>query len=321
MLADTDSLEHQGESIFFLIRHVIPELNRLISIMQTLNLTSVKPPIQERAKDGRTTTPRDYEDVTGIGSSSVVDAEGGITRIDFGDAQRSANIAYGMMDKAMQEGSLSSFDLGTFTQPMSAIALIEIGEGRDQIFLPRLAAKELLNVQLAEMFTAQVLQIGGSIELGTKGHKRTFETSKLEGEYETTYKYFVKSPAIDAGRYSVAAAAGNLISTKTKREDILQLQDPDGEGRQLRWEEAERISPTIKMHRTIKTLIELDEDAEAKLLLGELGVTLKQMLSGEITQIPKPAPEQEPKQVVPMFGGGGGAGGARRPRTISGEEE
>ncbi|GAG94870.1 unnamed protein product, partial [marine sediment metagenome] len=44
MLADKDSLEHQGEGLFFLIRDAIPELERLLSIMQTLNLLSLKPP-------------------------------------------------------------------------------------------------------------------------------------------------------------------------------------------------------------------------------------------------------------------------------------
>ena len=97
-----------------------------------------------------------------------------------------------MLDKAMQEGSLSAFDLGTFSQPMSAIALIEIGEGRDQVFAPRLGARGMMNQQMADMIIEQVSQIGGSVELGTKGHKRTFETSMLEGEYETHYQYFVK---------------------------------------------------------------------------------------------------------------------------------
>ena len=47
----------------------------------------------------------------------------------------------------------------------------------------------------------------------------------------------------------------------------------------------------------------------------EMGVNLEQMLRGEITQQPKPEKPQEPKQVMPMFGGGGG-----QPRAEGGEE-
>lgn len=303
MLADEDSLAHQGESIFFLIRHVIPELNRLASIMQTLNLKSVKPPMKVKVKGGKKV--EDPDALTAMASATSIEPEEDIAPIDFGDAQRSAQLAYGMLDKAMQEGSLSSFDLGTFTQPMSAIALIEIGEGRDQIFLPRLKTKAWLNEALTEMFTQQVIMLGGTIELGTRGQKRQFQVSKLDAEYETTYQYFVKSPKIDAGRYSLAAAAGNLISEKTKRETILQLEDPEGEERQLKYEEAELLSPAIKINRTIEALVDLGKSFEAELMSAEMGVNLEQMLRGEVAQEVKPTKEKEPTQVAPMFGGGG----------------
>lgn len=301
MLADADSMAHQGESLFFLIRGVVPELNRLISIMQTLNLKTVKKPMKAKLRGKG--PPPEYGDVTDMGTITRIEPDEDILPIDFGDAQRSANIAYGMLDKAIQEGSLSSFDLGTFTQPMSAIALIEIGEGRDQIFAPRLGARGMMNQQIADMFTEQVIQMGGNVELGTKGHKRSFSTSKLKGEYEVVFQYFIKSPRIDAGLYSLAAAAGNLIPDKAKREEILQREDPDGDVAQLRWEEAERLSPAIKMNRIVKSLVEQGEDLEAELLSAEMGMTLKQMLAGEVAQMPKPEEEDLPTQVVPMLGG------------------
>ena len=314
MLADEDSISHQGESIFFLVRTMIPELNRLCSIMQTLNLKAVKPPIKQKTKG---TTPAEYEDVMASGANTRIAPDEDIARIDYGDAQRSANLAYGMLDKAIQEGTLSSFDLGTFSQPMSAVALIQIGEGRDQVFAPRLGARGMMNQQAADMFTRQVIQIGGNVELGTSGHKKSFSTSKLKGEYEVVFKYFVKSPQIDAGLYSLAAAAGNLIPEKAKREEILQREDPDGDMKQLRWEEAEMLSPAVKMNRIVNSLIEQGEDLEAEILSAEMGMTIKQVLSGEVSQMPKPEDADLPTQVTPMFGG---QGGATKPRPIEMEE-
>ncbi len=201
--------------------------------------------------------------------------------------------------------------------PASGVRAIIAGENKDQVVRPRLEAKAGINEQLTRMFTKQMLQIGGTLELGTPGHKKSFSASILEGEYETKYRYTARSPVTDAGLYSLAASAGNAISEKYKRENIYQLEDPDGEENQLRWEEAERLSPAIKMHRTIKTLIEMDEDAEAKLLLGELDVTLKQMLSGEVSQQPKPEKKDEPTQVLSLFGGGAGG---RQPSAPKEEE-
>ncbi|GAG52989.1 unnamed protein product, partial [marine sediment metagenome] len=223
-----DQMKNEGESIFFLVRDVIVELNRLASIMQTLNLTSVKPPIKQKKIGGG--KPSKHEDLTGMGTVTVMEPGEDVIPIDFGDAQRSADLAYRMFDTAIKEGSLSSADLGLIgSPPASGIRAIIAGENKDQILHPRLEAKGLINTQLAEMFTKQVILIGGSVELGVPGHKRSFDVGKLEGEYETTYKYTAKSPVTDAGLYSLAAAAGNSLSKKYKRENIYQLDDPDGE--------------------------------------------------------------------------------------------
>ncbi len=306
ILLGQDSLKNEGESIFFLIRGVIPELNRLASIMQTLNLKSVKPPARWESKDGQQYKGvPEYEDTMGLGAMTASDIGGGAKPIDFGDAQRSATIALELFGDAVGEGSLSSADLGTIgSPPASGIRAIIAGENRDQVVHPRLEAKALLNESLAEMFTKQVIQIGGSVDLGTPGHKRTFQVSKLDGEYETTYKYTAKSPVTDAGLYSLAAAAGNLVSDKYKATHILQLEDPEGDDRQKSYEKAARLNPRVEQRRIIKDLIEMGEDEEAKLMLDDLGISLKQLLAGE-TSMPKPEKEDEPTQVLSLFGGAG----------------
>lgn len=320
LLADEDAIAHYGESLLFLIRTVVPELNRLVSIMQTLNLKAVKPPMKQKVKgQGQ---PSEYEDITDMGTVTRMEVDEDIARIDYGDAQRSAQMAYGMLDKAEQEGSLSSFDLGTFNQPMSAIALVEIGEGRDQVFAPRLGARGMMNQMGSDMIIDQLIRIGGIVELGTKGHKAKFNTEKLKGDYETTFEYFVKSPKIDAGLYTLADAAGALIPDKAKRREILQRPDPEEDERILRWEEAERLSPAVKINRTINSLLEQDdEDAnfEAELLSAEMGMTLKMQQAGDVEQLPKPQKPEESKQIVPTFGQGGGMGRARKPTPV--EEE
>ncbi|KKN71828.1 hypothetical protein LCGC14_0416820 [marine sediment metagenome] len=318
MFSDKDSLAHQGEGIFFLIREAIPELERLLSIMQTLNLKTVKGPVQWESKEGQLKDPPEYEDVQASGAITSADIGGGAKRIDFGDAQRSAQLAYSIMREAIRDATVAASDLGVIeSPPASGVRAMVAGESRDQLLGPRLGTKAFMNQGLANMFTAQVKLIGGSIELGTLAQKRTFDVGKLEGAYETHYKYTIKSAAVDAGRASLAAAYGNLIPDRAKRTEILQREDPDGDEKQLRWEEIERLVPEIKMRRDIKALIDMDEDAEARLVLAKLGVTLKQMLLGEVTP-PKPEPKQEPKQVLSLFGGGGGR--VQQPVVPEGEE-
>jgi hypothetical protein len=319
MLADPDSQAYQGESIFFLIRDLVPELNRMVSIIQSLNMKALDNALLWRSQDGTQATPPTHKDLTTPGSVTATDIQGGAEPVNYGELKQHAYLLHQMIETRIQRGSLSSIDLGTLQFELSAVALIELGEGRDQVFLPRLGARGLLNQQLADMIIDQVTQIGAtSVELGTRGHKRSFDVSKLQGEYEVSFKYFVKSPKVDVARFSMAAAAGNLIPDMAKRRDILQREDPEEDERQLRWEEAERLSPAIKINRTIRTLLEMakrgDKHAEfeAELLSAEMGINLKQMLSGNSQQAVKPEEAQKPQTLVPLFSKGGGTSSAKK---------
>jgi len=329
MLADKDSLAHQGESIFFLIRDLVPELNRLVSIIQSLNMKALDNALLWTSKEGIEATPPSHKDLTSPGRVTSADIGGGAEPVNYGEIKRSAYLLHSMIETRVQRGSLSSIDLGTLDFQLSAVALVEIGEGRDQVFLPRLGARGLLNQQLADMMIDQIIKTGAtSVEIGTRGHKRTFDARKLQGEYEVSFKYFIKSPKVDVARFSMAAAAGNLIPEKAKRRDILQREDPEEDERQLRWEEAESLSPAIKMDRTIRGLLEMaergDESAgfEAELMSAEMGVNLQQMLSGNVEQQPKPEEAKKPQPMVPMFGGGSARKAAEMkasPRAEEGE--
>ncbi len=327
MMADKDSLANQGESIFFLIRDLVPELNRLVSIIQSLNMKALDNALLWKSEEGTSATPPAHKDLTTPGSVTAADIGGGADPVNYGELKRSAYLLHTMIETRIQRGSLSNADLGIMgNQPWSAVALIEIGEGRDQVFLPRLGARGLLKQQLAEMIIEQIIQTGATqVEIGARGHKRIFDARKLIGEYEVSFKYFIKSPKVDVARFSMAVAAGNLIPDKAKRRDILQREDPEGDERQLRWEEAEMLSPAVKINRTIIALLDEaqrgDKHAmfEAELMSAEMGVNLQQMLGGETSQQPKPETEDKPKPMVPMFGRGGGRAAQTTPNEGEGE--
>ena len=328
MQADKDSLVHQGESIFFLIRDLIPELNRLVSIIQNLNMKALDNAMLWKSEGGIDATPPKHPDLTKPGSVTSADIGGGLEPVSYGELKRSAYLLHSMIETRIQRGSLSSIDLGTLDFQLSAVALIEIGEGRDQVFLPRLGTRGLLNQQLAQMLIEQTIQTGAtSIEIGPRGHKRSFDVSKLEGEYDVAFKYFIKSPKVDAARSAIAQSQRGLIPDRSLRRDTLQREDPEGDERWLRWEEAERLSPAIKMNRTIQALLDMakrgDKHAEfeAEIMSAEMGVNLKQLLAGDIQQVPKPEEELKPEPLMPVLGAAGsGRRAAQLQQTPRAEE-
>lgn len=304
ILLDAGNMASEGESIFFMIRGIVPELNRLASIMQTLNLLSVKQPVKDMTSAQTGGEPPDYEDAMSLGRITAAD----IQPIQFGDAQRSAQMAYQMMKEAFESGGASPAQLGMLGQnPPSGVALLVAGEGRNRIYNPRLGSKGRLNAATARMIIEQVRQQfgGGTVKVGYSGFEESYNVSKLEGSYNINYRYSIKSQEVDAGRATLAAAYGNLMSDHTKREDVIQMDDPDGEEDLIRAEEAERMSPMIKMYKSIKSLKRLDRDYEAELLALEYNMNLDRLLGGEVTE-QKTETAEQPKQVVSLFGGGSG---------------
>lgn len=312
ILLDDNRLKREGESIMFLIRDIVPQLNMLLSIGETLNFLSVKRPMNYESKEGSGATPPNYDEVIAPGAITSTDVGGGLKPIDFGDAINAFDRVYQMLEKAIQEGGYTDIDIGNVQQPFSAIALITIGESKDQIHLPRLAAKEWLNIDTAEMIVRQVLQIGGSIELGTPGHKRKFNTAKLEGEYTTDFKYYMKSPKIDLARMAVADQAKNWYPRRYIYEEVLQVEDPKGLEDEWYSELAEKVDPNVLKNRIIMNLLDLaeegDENAarEAKIMAVGMGLTIEQIKAGITPEVPKP---ESPDQTIPLMPEGGRVGG------------
>lgn len=308
ILLDQNHLKQEGESIFFLFRDIIPELNRIASILSTQTFLSVKPPRQWESKDGDKEPP-DYDEALAPGAITSAETGGGIKAIDYGDATRSAQLLYGMLEKAVQEGGYNDLDVGNVTQPFSAIALITIGEGRDQIHIPRLAAKEELNIDTSEMFIRQMIQIGGTLELGTPGHTKKYPMSKLEGEYTIDYKYTTKNSKTDIAQMAVAEQAEKWYPRRHIYAEVLKVEDPDGLMDDWYSQIAEVLDPNILKHRTIIRLLnkaEEDDDdeaaMEAKIMAEDMRLTVEQVKAG-LTQPPaKPA---QPEGGVPLLPEGG----------------
>jgi len=282
MMSDEDDLKYQGESIFFLIRQAVPELNRLISIMQTLNMIGIKPPKTWHSQ-GAQQEPPEYTDVLAPGSITQAETGGGIGDINFGDLKNAAMYALQVIEGAITQGSMDVINVGDIPSGgLSAVALIEIGEGQDQIYLPRLAARGFLNQQIADMFLRQIIMSGeSSVQLGTRGRARTFQVSQLQGEYEVEFNYYVTSPKLDVARYEIAQQAMALgMSKRDAWKDIIQHPEYEEILKNSSREEAELLSPQIKALRIIKDLAESDDELDqisAEILATQLNISVDNM--------------------------------------------
>jgi len=190
-------------------------------------------------------------------------------------------IALQEINKGIDDATLNRITLGDLPGDLSAVALLQIEKGQGQVFLPRLANRGLLKQQGAEMFIEQTKNLGVSkVAIGTPGHKREYDVSKLEGSNDVKYKYSAKNPETDFGRASLNDALRQDLDAETRLGEILLRNDPKGDHRRKTMEEARRTSPILQKYAAVNAFaVEADmgnEDAEVEgsLLELELGVDI-----------------------------------------------
>lgn len=309
---DEDHYKYEGESIYSDVRDLYSELNRVVSIMQTLNLKSVKGPMNYEHPQGKAVP--EYEDATDMGTIT----EGKTTPVNYGDIKKASEMAYNIIEKYLREGSITSIDLGNLEFPLSAVALVELGEGRDRVFLPILDSKAKINQATTQMFTKQILDMHvSSVEIQNDLYSEKLSTKNLDGKYTTMYKYYAKSPKTDIARMNIAQLAERYYDPQTILAEVLQVEDPADILRKRYLYQAEIDFPIIKQHREILAALELakrgDKNAavEAKMMAMQLGVTIDQIKKGILPVTPQnPGQESVNKQLMSSMEGNGETGNA-----------
>jgi hypothetical protein len=288
-LDDDEAIEHLGESIYSSDRDLYPELNLLISVMQTHNKISLYPPQKARLRRGRTLKGHGYKmgGVTTLQEGEDIDTLKGL------DINNSVSMAHGLISRGVDQGSLPSVDYGNLSFTLSAVAIEKLSEPAKQVYIPRLKTMASAYEQLAMMIKRQHLKGGFKAEIGEEGDESEYDTSTIDKKFGIRADMHLKLPEEEMANYSMAAGAGNLISEDTKRRDILKLQNPAEEDDKIKSEQAEQLSPTLMIYRRAKSLIarfkktgDKQLQLEAKILLAEIGMSLKQAESG--TGEPKP---------------------------------
>ena len=302
MLMDLNTIQLQGESGLFLIRDLLPELNRLISIGQSLNLFELDhalqldvPPEKLDNKD----TPPTVDDVTAVGTVNKV-AGKGYTSMPLGELRQQAEMIRAMIQARIDRATQNNFPTA---KPTTATEIMALSQEQGNIIMPRLANRGLLKQDAAEMIIKQVIDSGEtSVKLGNE----TWEISKLNGDYQIEFKYSFKDPRLDAARQSLATAQRGMIPDRAIRIETLMRDDWEKDEQELRWEEAERLSPLIKMNRTRRALGKAadgnEPGAEEELMMITLQMIplLKQAMQG-LVAIAETAPVEPGQPMLPLM--------------------
>jgi hypothetical protein len=321
MLLDKGYMNREGESLFFLDRDLYPELNRLMSIDQTLAMKSILPPYQKQEAELTASNPG----YPGVGQVKKVLPDEKYELIQQPDTNQATLVAHQNIQNGVTKGGVTDIDVGNVKQPTSAVSITEQSELRHKIIQPRVEALTSLKASRARMLLEQYANGKfGEVEIGRKGLRKSFDTTVIgdPDDYRVSYRLMTRDKKQEIANIAVADAAQGKLSKDTILRDILKSDDPEGEMSKLKDEEAEAFDPVIKFMRLTFSLIDdadelhdIEKDQkliEAKRLAQKCVQLITQEKTMGVTPPQSQGLEQKGNQaqallaLPKMFGGGTG---------------
>lgn len=316
-LQSKDSNKNIGESIFWMARKLFAEKNRCLSILQTQNLMSIRPPTQYESGRGIKGVLPD-ESPYELDSIVAIEKGMGYKEMPRQDMIAASRYVFAHIEQMIQRATLSPLDFGNLTFPLSGVTVARLTDEKSTIFAPRVNAISLF-YQLGILLLLD--QLEGSIDLGRIGRKTTYNRSDFDGDYEIKFTWKTLDPIQNIANYSLAETAKQFVSRDRIRRDIIQLDNPDEDANQMKAEDAYEESPILRKLSQVRALIATGKNKDAELMAHtELGMTIDQVKAGAMPEPVKPkAATQKPKATMPLFGEARGMG-ARPGRKTSAQE-
>lgn len=307
LLDDDDMMANQGESIFEMVRNVYTEINRFGTILSTLTQKSFLNNLQLHITDpdaidaSKISNPNDLN----VRKVYPVEKDGGFKPMPIEDTYNSSRLFWGILSDLEQKGTISDMNFGTLTFPLSAVAISKLTDARDKMILPRLQAKAIYKQAQARMIIRQFIDLGGSTEIGSDGHSRSYNAKDLEGQYYIGYRFFTPTNEDLVAKATIANSMGEAVSDDYKRREIYQLQDPDGEAVKVDSEKAYKTDPILALKRQAHALVDKEQYLDSYLVALN-GVALLQQRLGGNPQLMEQKGNPSQANLLDVFGGGAG---------------
>jgi len=324
-LRDKGYIQNEGESALFLDRMLYDELNRSVSIEQTLAQKSVMPAYSQEKQDAN--SPADpYPDKPGAQTAYNVGEKPEL--LPVGDFNRAAQLGRQDILQGLQQGG-RNIDIGNINQPFSAVAIASIEDIRKKALLPRFNAIASFRQKLSRMMIEQRKILTNTEnfkpELGVPGRKKKYTLADLDGDYSIRYRFMSKSKEMEIANLAISNAAKAIgLPDEVIVRDLLLAENPDEILAKMRSQKAEQASPWIMLVRMAHAMVDeaenLEGDDRDSKLIESIGLTNRAIAlialessppvtqeGNQPTQQPKVAePKGNTNMLIPMLGNSGG---------------
>ena len=262
MLRDKGYMEHEGEDIFYLIRGLTAEVNRTLTIEQSLIFNILRPPY-ERELEHPTAEPN--KPVPKSGQTLDVAKGERHQPVPTGDFNRANISAKNDILKMIDEGAPIAPRM--YNQPPSGAELIAEMEALARLQNSRISALKVFRQQLARLMVDQCITLGVDVEqlkIGGRGRKRSYTITQLQDPdtYTVEYKSMTRDKRQEIANLTMYINAYGRVPLRYNLATILQAENPDEVMREMAMEEAIKSDPALGCYVRAKSIIEEAQDIE-----------------------------------------------------------
>jgi len=223
-----------GNDILWMIRHLVPELSRVLSVQATLGHLAIKPRMQRPIKPEHDNDGSPTKEPPRPGQAAEL-PEGELWEIIPNPDINRVFLEYsGDLRAEVKEGGLSDSELGDASNPnLTAVRIFAQSAIRAARRRPYYEGLEILKARLAQLRINQLRQSidGGKVVLlGKPGSKMDFSVDKLgdPDEYSISYRLQTKSKEEELANIAEATAAiGAGMPQEVIDRDIHQAENPE----------------------------------------------------------------------------------------------
>jgi len=249
MLRDKGYLEHEGEDILFLNRKIYKEINRSLSVEQTLGMNILKPGL-EREVDDFDSGPAQPAAKTGE-IQNIPRGERALP-VPTGDMTKSSFTAREDLYRMRELGDISDAELGSATLDRPGVWFAKQFEIRQKLERSRLNALALMKEGLARMMIKQTIESTGeadNILVGRTGRKDRFTVKSLgdPDKYRISFRSMVSSKEQEIVNLASAQAAMGIMPRSLIIRDILKAENPEEWEKELSLEQARSANPALAL--------------------------------------------------------------------------
>lgn len=272
-----DTIGDYAESVYSSVRGIIPVWNELMSIVYELVSRSRKPPITFESRDGTKTLE---EDPFKEGSEISLSQGEKVAALDLLQAAKDTAAFLGLVSGEYQRGSLPFSIFGELQFQLSGFAITTLRQGIDTMLQPRMQALESAYLDISNLLTDQfatghfpAMQLSG-VGQNREWFDESFDPEAIKDLPSPRIRLSGKLPEDEAAKFAMAKLAREgqnpFMPDRYLMDEVIKVEDADLIDRQLKEQQASRMSPLGGMFVHLRALLESGEQEQAMIMTQEI---------------------------------------------------